>query len=80
MTDEVLNKANDLADKIKKLDDSIYKVEQEIRTKKRFDTDIIDGRKPSFYYKWLDKFGSVFLERMRSHLSEDTLNCIIQWK
>ena len=63
MTDEVLNKANDLADKIKKLDDSIYNVEHEISIKKRFDKDIIDGRKPSFYYKWLDKFGSVFLEK-----------------
>ena len=63
MTEEVLNKANDLTIKLKKLDDSIYKVEQEVKTKKRFNADIINGRRSTSFRKWLDKFGSVFLNK-----------------
>lgn len=61
MTEEVLNKANDLTNRLKKLDVSIYNVEHEISLKKRFDKDIIDGHRAPSFRKWLDKFGSVFL-------------------
>ena len=63
MTEEVLNKANDLTIRIKKLDDSIYRVGKEIKTKKRFDKDIKDGHRASCYYKWLNKFGSLFIKK-----------------
>jgi hypothetical protein len=63
MTNELLNKANDLSDRIKKLEDSICKVEYEIRYKKRFDEDIIKGYKPCNFKSYLKSFASVVFRK-----------------
>ena len=63
MTNELLNKANDLTIRIKKLDDSIERVEYEIWTKKRFDEAIFEGVKPEFFKSFLKSFASVFFDR-----------------
>lgn len=63
MTDELLNKANEIAGKIKKIDVSIERVEDEIRYKKRFDEDIIQGKKPIFFKSYLKSFASVFFDK-----------------
>lgn len=60
MTNELLKKANDIANRIEKINISIDRVENVIRNKKWFDEAITQGKKPSFYKSFLNSFASIF--------------------
>lgn len=75
MTDELLNKANEIADKIKKIDVNIERVEEQIYLKKCFNEDIIKGNKHHFFKSYLKSFGKVFFCKDKKTLIRSEVEC-----